>query len=68
MANGRTRLDYLADATAGELMEELARRRKEALGACSDEEIETELRKRPGGHDLADRLPPTDYPPRRVEK
>ena len=49
-------------------MEELARRRKEALGACSDEEIETELRKRPGGHDLADRLPPIDYPPRRVEK
>ena len=54
----RTRLDYLADATAQQLVEELVRRRLDALKDCSDLEIEAELATRSGA----------DRPPKYVEK
>ena len=53
MASNKTRLDYLADATAQQLVEELVRRRLDALKDCSDTEIEAELAARTG----VDRLP-----------
>lgn len=56
--SAKSKTDYLEDATAEELTEELKERRRRALGGCSDEELEAELRKRPG----------VDRPPRIVEK
>lgn len=42
------RLDYLGEALTEEIMEEIKRRRKEALMLCSPEELNEELSKRPG--------------------
>ena len=59
--HGEAKSERLQDVTEQELMEELARRRKESLQGCSDEEIETELLRR--GIKVV-----RDKPPRLVEK
>ena len=55
----KTRLDHLQESQTEELIDELVRRRRAALGDCSVEELERELKIRGVERDC---------PPRLVEK
>ena len=59
MADRKSRLEHLAESSVQELLEEMARRRRNALHDCTDKEVEAELTKRGVERDL---------PPRYVEK
>ena len=63
LAGYRNRLKRLREATTAEVIEELVRRRAEALRVCTEEELLAELAGRPGID-----LSPREQPPRVVEK